>query len=163
MRSRHGGLFAILLTAIILLSQMSTVFGQDNDCNCQFNKTIGVHYVWANLEQGAGVELGLTGNESNFNLHWNIDVLERMFDNPKRATEGGFNGRIYMKGGYRIIRIPYHLSVYTNIIGGMSWENSFYGGAGLKILVPMNKKAISLEPMYVDHQFNLQVAFHIVV
>jgi hypothetical protein len=152
--------FAILFAVALIGIQLTT--HAQTPCDGGKFTTIGAHYIWADQQQGAGVEIAINGNESNWSLTWNADVLKNTSATIKE-NESDISGRVYMKPGYRVLRIPYKLSVYTDVMGGLSLDNGFYYGAGIKILVPLNRKALSIEPMYVDKQFNLQFALHFVV
>lgn len=154
--------FAILFTVALVGIQLTT-HAQLPQCDQPTFTTIGAHYTWAENKQGVGIEIGVTGNESNFNLHWGSDVFQSTESIPKADGVDDISGRVYIQPGYRILRIPYKLSIYTDVMGGLSLDRGFYCGAGIKFLVPLNRKALSIEPMYVDRQFNLQFVLHFVV
>ena len=138
-----------------------------SSCDCDFKTTLGIHYNYYKGMHGAGFEYGKTGEESNFNIHVGFDMFfpSKTFKD-KHRTEGdtAMTGRMYNKIGYRIVRIPYQLSIYTDLVGGLDMNMGFFYGIGLKLLRPLNENAISIEPMYIPGKkggWNIQAAFHV--
>lgn len=137
-----------------------------SSCDCDFKTTLGVHYDYFKGMHGAGLEYGKTGDESNFNIHVGFDMFfpsKTFKDKHKAEGDTVMTGRMYNKIGYRIVRIPYQLSIYTDLVGGLDMNMGFFYGVGLKILRPLNENAISIEPMYIPGKkggWNVQAAFH---
>lgn len=148
--------------SFLLLAKVSA---QEDYCSRGSNNTIGVHYTYSPRNgDGVGMEVGITGQEKPWNFHMNVDIFYNDWIEPnKQSGESPWSGRIYNKLGYRVIRWPYKLSVYTDILGGIDYKRAFYYGYGLKFLVPIDIRAISIEPMYVDKEFNIQITFHTVI
>ena len=138
-----------------------------SSCDCDFKTTLGIHYNYYRGMNGAGLEYGKTGDESNFNIHVGFDIFfpsKTFKDKHKAEGDTAMTGRMYNKIGYRIIRIPYKLSIYTDLVGGLDMNMGFFYGVGLKFLHPLNENAISIEPMYIPGKkggWNIQAAFHV--
>lgn len=155
-----------LLFAIVLMALCAPVKSQKN-CDCDFKTTFGMHYNYFKSMNGVGLEYGKTGDESPFNIHIGLDLF---FPNQVSKSKTGtfadtaLTGRMYNKVGYRLLRIPYQLSIYADALGGLDMSQGFFYGLGLKILRPFNENAISIEPIYISGKkggWNLQAAFHI--
>jgi hypothetical protein len=137
-----------------------------SSCDCDFKTTLGIHYDYYKGMNGAGLEYGKTGDESNFNIHVGFDMFfpsKTFKDKHKAGGDTAMTGRMYNKIGYRIVRIPYQLSIYTDLVGGLDMNMGFFYGVGLKFLRPLNENAISIEPMYIPGKkggWNIQAAFH---
>jgi len=137
-----------------------------SSCDCDFKTTLGLHYNYYRGMNGAGLEYGKTGDESNFSIHIGLDMFfpSKSFKDKHQAQgDTAMTGRMYNKIGYRIVRIPYQLSIYTDLVGGLDTNMGFFYGVGLKILHPLNENAISLEPIYIPGKkggWNIQAAFH---
>src|SRR5438552_9700175 len=135
-------------------------------CNCDFKTTLGIHYNYFKGMNGMGLEYGQTGDQSNFNIHVGVDMFfPAKVSKGKNQIDGDkvITGRMYSKIGYRILRIPYQFSIYTDVFGGLDMNMGFFYGAGIKILHPFNENAISLEPIYIPGDkggWNLQATFH---
>ena len=154
-----------LLVTIAFMAIFCTGRSQSS-CDCDFKTTLGIHYNYYKGMNGAGLEYGKTGDESNFNIHVGFDMFfpSKTFKDKHRAEgDTAMTGRMYNKIGYRIVRIPYQLSIYTDLVGGLDMNMGFFYGLGLKFLRPLNENAISLEPMYIPGKkggWNIQAAFH---
>ncbi len=154
----------LLLTIILIV-----IYGSgktQTGCNCDFKTTLGLHYNYFKGMNGAGLEYGKTGDESNFSIHVGVDVFfptEMAKSKYKVDGDTVMTGRMYNKIGYRVLRIPYQLSIYTDLWGGLDMNMGFFYGVGLKFLRPFNENAISIEPMYIPGKkggWNVQAAFH---
>lgn len=155
-----------LLLTIALIAMCYTGRSQ-TDCNCDLKTTVGVHYNYYKGMNGVGLEYGKTGDESNFNIHAGLDIFF-VPHTPKSKTgnntDTSMSGRMYNKIGYRVLRIPYQLSIYTDVLGGLDMNMGFFYGVGIKILHPFNENAFSIEPIYIPGKkggWNLQAAFHL--
>ena len=154
-----------LLLTLALIGIFFAGNSQSN-CDCDFKTTLGIHYNYYKGMNGAGIEYGKTGEESNFNIHVGFDLFfPSNVYKDKHQAEGdtALTGRMYNKIGYRIIRIPYELSIYTDLVGGLDMNMGFFYGVGLKVLRPLNENAISIEPVYIPGKgggWNIQAAFH---
>ena len=137
-----------------------------SSCDCDFKTTLGIHYNYYKGMHGAGLEYGKTGDESNFSIHVGFDMFfpsKTIKDKHRAEGDTVMTGRMYNEIGYRIVRIPYQLSIYTDLVGGLDINTGFFYGVGLKILRPLNENAISIEPMYIPGKkggWNIQAAFH---
>jgi len=155
-----------LLVNLAMLVICCPAFSQSS-CDCDFKTTLGIHYNYFKGMNGAGLEYGKTGDESNFNIHVGLDFFfPSNTSRGKHQAEGdtAMTGRMYNKIGYRIIRIPYQISIYTDLVGGLDLNIGFFYGVGLKILRPLHENAISLEPIYIPGKkggWNIQAAFHL--
>jgi len=155
-----------LLVTLAMLVIFCPAHSQSS-CDCDFKTTLEVHYNYYKGMNGAGHEYGKTGDESNFNIHVGLDLFfPAKPSKVKNQADGdtAVTGRMYNKIGYRIVRIPYQLSIYTDLVGGLDMNMGFFYGVGLKILHPLKENAISLEPMYIPGEkggWNIQAAFHL--
>ena len=155
-----------LLVTLAMLVIFCPAHSQSS-CDCDFKTTLGMHYTYYKGMNGAGLEYGKTGDESNFNIHVGLDLFfPSKTSKGKNQADGdtAVTGRMYNKIGYRIVRIPYQLSIYTDLVGGLDMNMGFFYGVGLKILHPLKENAISLEPMYIPGEkggWNIQAAFHL--
>ena len=155
-----------LLVTLAMLVMFCPAYCQSN-CDCDFKTTLGMHYNYYKGMNGAGLEYGKTGDESNFNIHVGLDLFfpsKTSKDKNQAAGDTAMTGRMYNKIGYRIVRIPYQLSIYADLVGGLDMNMGFFYGVGLKILHPLHENAISLEPMYIPGEkggWNIQAAFHL--
>lgn len=149
----------------MLLLGVLTSFGQAS-CDKASNNTFGIHYTYSPQGHGLGFEIGWTGQESPINFHINMDVFKENHYLSKEAQDKGdigYFGRVYQKFGVRVARVPYKWSIYVNLLGGLDSNTGFYCGTGIKFLVPLNTKAISVEPMYVNKEFNVQATLHFII
>ena len=57
-----------LLVTLAFMAIFCTGRSQSS-CDCDFKTTLGIHYNYYKGMNGAGLEYGKTGDESNFNIH----------------------------------------------------------------------------------------------
>jgi hypothetical protein len=155
-----------LLLTLSLITIYAIAHGQ-NSCDCDFKTTFAAHYNYFKSMNGIGLEYGKTGDESPFSIHIGLDMFFPSQVSKKKtesAADTVLTGRMYNKVGYRLLRIPYQLSIYADALGGLDMSQGFFYGVGLKILRPFNENAISIEPIYISGKkggWNFQAAFHI--
>jgi hypothetical protein len=155
----------LLLTInLVMLCLAATAQG---DCNCDFKNTLGAHYNYSRGTNGVGLEYGKTGDESNFSIHVGLDMFFPHNISKGKSTadpDTVMTARMYNKIGYRVLRIPYQLSVYADLFGGLDMSRGLFYAVGLKFLHPMNENAISVEPYYMPGRnggWTIQAGFHI--
>ena len=152
-----------LAFVMILIAPSLFVFSQ---CDEPFNKTLGIHYTYMPGASAAGIEFGLTGMESKFNVHFGVMAFLQHDFPGKDSNELPPSGRLYSKVGYRFFRKDYSLSLYGDMLAGIDLDKGLFAAVGLKILHPVGRNAISIEPMYIlsaKRELNLQIAFHVIL
>ena len=150
----------------IVLFAQSLIGLSQCDAEPLFNRTLAVHYTYLPAASGVGMEAGLTGMKSNLNVHMGVIAFMQNRASMKESTELPPSGRLYSKVGYRFFRTDYLLSMYGNVLIGMDLDRGFFTAVGIKLLHPLGRNAISIEPIYIlsqNREINLQLAFHFIL
>lgn len=130
------------------------------DCYSSHLKTVALGYTYHPSKDGINLEYGYMANEKRTN----ILVGSAVWMHKPKVVSGkqdyieydNLEFDQYLKFSYRVLRIPYTLSISTGIIGGYSFDTGPYGGISTRFLVPMNTKALSIEPALTTRGFTLQ-------
>ena len=154
-----------LFLTIVLIAQ-SLIGSSQCDAEVLFNRTLAVHYTYLPGANGVGMEAGLTGMDSKLNLHMGVMAFLQNRAYMKESPELSRSGRLYSKMGYRLFRSDYNLSIYSNLLIGMDLDRGLITAVGIKLLHPVGRNAISLEPIYIlsqNREINLQLAYHFIL
>lgn len=146
----------LLFTALIMYSSHA-------QCDRENYTTLSGHYIFSPKGNGGGIEMGITGDVSKLNIHFDADFTSMTLPGNKENIKSVV-GTIYTKLGYRIFRIDYLLSGYIDGMVGMDNQKGIFTGMGVQLLHPMGRSAISIEPIYsTTEHFLVQLGIHYMI
>lgn len=149
-----------LLFSFILFSSINSM--AQRDCITEYFATVNVNYVLPK-SFGAGVDyftkIGLTGGVGAAYTNPKTYPV-KMGENSYDSIGNSFD--IYAYVGYRVWRIDYVVSTFFNAGYTMGNAYKLQPFTSIKILFPIDQKAISIEPVYIfGRGISGKVSFHI--
>jgi len=155
-------LMSLIIAAMVVVLPLSAQNSTGYACDDPHFTTVNIHYYVAKGDEGVSLELGLQGNESNISVHGGLTAVMRTVQ-TKDFEETTIGGMMYIKAGYRVLRIPGKFSIIPEVIGNFDMERGPYPSGAIKFLVPMGQSALSLEPIYGKYGAALQLGFNLII
>lgn len=133
-----------IIILVLVTVQVLTVYPQQ--CDKDFVPVIGMSYLTPNT---IGVELGVKGENSKFDLLFGITQAYKQRENQKinEITNNYPSPGMYWKLSYRIRRVDYVYSLYCTTRYILNTDNDYAPGVSVLFHV-MKKFAISFDPYY---------------
>ncbi|MBI2730288.1 MAG: hypothetical protein HYX40_05995 [Sphingobacteriales bacterium] len=152
--------------SIILFFCLAAMADSKSQCGEESYPVITGYYNYApGSKFGLGIEAGNIGDESNFGYYAGVKANFYPDKNPIKDNRQPGNILVtdfYVKGSWRFIRVPNHLSSYLVFsVHAIDFESDF--NSGIRMLFPINSSlAFSIEPGYYfrSQQMEINVNFH---